>query len=644
MQALGLAKPGASPDLQFCLESLTSDPQMYAAVDTLRDARSLGSHADVVLGLDTGPLSDLAPTFNSLSEVLCQRLHQIGFEVLPHGLVRDAIGTFSFLDCAFGELWFRIQLSWVKVVAARISHRVDFAGFHGVDVVGTRRAYHSLDGFDQGAVRKHLHGANFSNDKAQFWNQSGTNLCKHCGAYDSLHHRLWTCPRTAESRDGLSVDFVHRLASLPQVLTVHGWTLCSSLRDSWLGYLDGLVCPPLPEVPPPCPILDLFTDGSCLVPADPDFRMAACSVIHAAPFQLDYGPDNFRPIVAAPLPGILQSAYRAELYALVCALSIAAKFESHVRIWSDCGSVIRVFEKHVRDQVPVNPNSKHSDLLVRMVSAARELGLSRIAVLQVPAHEDKTAFANELDLWLLDGNNIADASAVAANRARSAWVWNLWESYVQQTVQCREDGEAVRQLIVAVARLWTEDAVVTSLPSTPGVPVPPKRTDRRPQLKFSMPEPLQLVGRTFSKSFGPDLAAEVSTWISSIRSSASVIQWISFMHLFLSFQWRMGPIAISKRNGNWLVERGVGARLANHCKLSPRIKWFRLMLQQFFKDTNTVFVTGTVRPYSNWICCFRGSIGFPMDVDEYNMIESYLQRSLGTPATGSGKSLDAVRV
>jgi len=40
----------------------------------------------------------------------------------------------------------------------------------------------------------------------------------------------------------------------------------------------------------------------------------------AAPVQFDYDPSGFKPLIAQPLAGVLESAYRAELQAIVVAL------------------------------------------------------------------------------------------------------------------------------------------------------------------------------------------------------------------------------------------------------------------------------------------------------------------------------------
>ena len=109
--------------------------------------------------MNAGPFGVEEPQFNSLSEILCQRLHQVGFHPGVHGSVSDAIGTFRFLDCPFGELLLRLQLAWTSVMASQVQHRSSFRGFETVDVALTRLAYGRFDSYDQGILRKHLHGA-----------------------------------------------------------------------------------------------------------------------------------------------------------------------------------------------------------------------------------------------------------------------------------------------------------------------------------------------------------------------------------------------------------------------------------------------------------------------------------------------------
>ena len=71
MQALRLQKPGANPELQCCLEGDTFDPLVFAAVETLRDARTL-QHAQLTsVGFSHALFGDSIPEFNTLNEILC---------------------------------------------------------------------------------------------------------------------------------------------------------------------------------------------------------------------------------------------------------------------------------------------------------------------------------------------------------------------------------------------------------------------------------------------------------------------------------------------------------------------------------------------------------------------------------------------
>ena len=102
------------------------DPLVFAAVETFRDARALGVDFSVVHDLNAGPFGCDEPQFNSLSEILCQRLHQVGFTPHPHGLVADSVGLFRFLECPFGELMQRLQLAWTSIMAVHVQHRAVF--------------------------------------------------------------------------------------------------------------------------------------------------------------------------------------------------------------------------------------------------------------------------------------------------------------------------------------------------------------------------------------------------------------------------------------------------------------------------------------------------------------------------------------
>ena len=242
---------------------------------------------------------------------------------------------------------------------------------------------------------------------------------------------------------------------------------------------------------------------------------------------------------------------------------------------------------------------------MRCTRLTQELGSEKVALLKVPAHQSSELFPSDLDKWLITGNGAADSAANAANHSRGPAFWGLWEAHSRQVYENQWIARIVRRHIVAVGRLWSvsQPGVRPSVPAAHGIPKPAKNM---PKLEWEAPDGLALHG---------------THW----------------------FQWFAGPIAIAKRNGTWEVARGEAARLSNHVKVSVRTKWFRLMLQQFLRDARVCYVTCTTRPFSNWVCCHRGSIGFQLKEDVFQSVEGFLQGQLGSPATGSGKLLERVR-
>ena len=643
MQALRLQKPGANPELQCCLEGDTFDPLVFAAVETLRDARTL-QHAQLTsVDFSQALFGDSFPEFNTLNEILCQRLHKLGFEVRENAVAVDALGSFAFLTCSLPEFVLRAQWTWTQVLACVVKHRKSFAGFAHVDLPATRSAYKKFDPYDQGILRKFLHGATLTNEHAQHWSAEASPCCVHCGLPDSVRHRLWECVASESLRGLIPQETTQDLQAQPAVLLEHGWILRSPLASSWFSYLVALSDRPsfLPGAVGHG-ILDLFTDGSCLCPAEPAFRMASWAVVQAPPFDMTDQRAAFMPVAALPLSGLIQTAYRAELTAVLAAIEYALISQAFVRIWTDCQSVLDAFAAYVSEGRPVALNRKNADLLLKLQDLVAQLGSSKIALMKVPAHKKRQDFDSDLDQWLIDGNNAVDQAALATNKTRPGAVWSLWDAYVSQVAQNRDNAMWVHAHMLAVSKLWNQNLPCDVAPvPKESRPVRPRRV--QPELVWEDPHSLTLKHPTFRRFFGAALAPDVQSWIQHIRDPEQPIRLVSFLQLYISFQRHRGPWMILKDQGRWVAEKGTLAMLANHVHLNLRVKFFRLMFQQFLRDAEVRFSTCTGRPHSQWIACFRGSIGFSLAQREYEAIENVLAEGLSAPATGSGGALSNLR-
>lgn len=68
------------------------------------------------------------------------------------------------------------------------------------------------------------------------------------------------------------------------------------------------------------------------------------------------------------------------------------------------------------------------------------------------------------------------------------------------------------------------------------------------------------------------------------------------------------------------------------------------MLQQYLRDANVHQVTATVRPYSQWVPCFRGSIAFQLSVEEFHFIEMFCPCGCANQSLGRAVRLTILEV
>ena len=321
LRALDLEKPHANGWLQCALDHPLLDPAFFVAVSSVRDLRTLAYVEETRVALTCAQSASFEGGLSSISAVAVSRLQSLGFHVLDDGWVRDSIGDFDVLACPFAEFLARAQLSWAAIVAQAVNHRECFAGLHQADFETTRQLCQTFSLVDQGILWRVLNGSALCNDMAFHWSDDGSCSCVFCGHEDTMKHRLWDCPVTAGFRAHLPSDLVTRLSSLGSAFAVHGWVPRSPFHESWFQMLCSLPSDtrgffPLPDGG----IVDLFTDGSCLWPSEPLFRIASWSVIVMNPVSLSPTKADAQVLFAQPLPGFRQTPARAELMAIFQAL------------------------------------------------------------------------------------------------------------------------------------------------------------------------------------------------------------------------------------------------------------------------------------------------------------------------------------
>ena len=382
--------------------------------------------------------------------------------------------------------------------------------------------------------------------------------------------------------------------------------------------------------------IDLFTDDSCHCQSNSRCRVASFAVVYSPGIRALPSVGQLSPVCAQPLSGILQIAYGAELMAVLAAVTFAVDRGRPATIWSDCAGVVVRFRAHFVRGVPIRVSQAHSDLWFQLQDVLADTLPGFVQVHKVGAHTASHPDDTAVDKWLRQGNSAVDGAAKAANTCRPAWVWNLWTQMVEEQWINDHLGSEMRRLILGTTAIWNDNPEVKP-PAT--LQPQPTRITKEFQKRWCVDAGFQLRKPTFRRLFGDQFARLVTDWFTHVIDASAPVRWISYMQLYISFQLTKGPVSVLKKGRKWTVVQGVAARLQNHFPFVSKVKAFRLMVQQFLKDTDVSYATASLRPESEMICCHKGCISLPLSLQVQASVDSWLASQLSAPANGQGKAL-----
>ena len=636
MNSVGLNKPGASSWLQLAQERIGFDPQAFAVVQTIRDFREFANTDLHAHRLDLAHSGDIVLPPGSVSEILLARLQLLGWTWTSSHKVFDGHSHFSLGEVSWKEFELRFDRSWGLVVANQVKHRDPFCHFDKVDLGLTRRALRLLSPHERAILRPCLNGSMFTLEHAFRWSDAGQDTCPRCSATDSAYHRLWTCPWTSALRDGLCSSVLDLVPFLPSVLAVHGWSLTPCTRDQWWSCLHDLSSVVVPSCPlPDAPVCDLFTDGSCWWPSE-DYRVSAWAVVLASDPHLDCEAWSTSVIASGPLPGIVQSAHRAELFAMVAVAELIQGFPGVVRVWTDCLSVVNGFHNFILGRSPIPANHKHADLWKRLQELLSKLTVGRFLVGKVPAHEELHHATTDLEQWAYVGNHAADRAANVANQNRPSSFWRTWQAHATAVVNYETVACAIRGHLIKVSEQWQASAV----PEVAKV-APVHKRQRVFLPEWTAHEEITCCVGIFGRVFQTIADRFLHWWHSGIDNGVSV-KWVSFSQLYIDWQLQTGHPGMIKFENKWVDPLATGGCTPEIYQFKLRSKWWRLCVQRFVKDhgIKTKWVTG--RPESPMLQCFIGCISLPWSNHRLQAVDKWLRASLRSPALGQGQLLDTL--
>ena len=603
MRALKSDRKGANPALHLVTSSLLTDPEAWAVVQTVRDARDLGDYSrlESLLGLYAQP--DHGLPSNGPTAVLFSRLSRLGWGVGGHGLVQDRFGCFSLVSVGWDELRLRIKLSWGHVLSQAVMHRSTFAGIENADLTELHQALKGFGPVDQVYLRCHLDGTLFTQNGRAKFTPGVTSKCPWCPLKDGFHHRAWICPHFASCRAHLTADQLAVVSTLPSCLQNHG---CPVILPEWDVFarfllLDDGFCRMSPVIPPtlvtPEPVT-LFLDGTSAHPKEPKLRYAAwaVTVVPGGPGTLDN-----RLLMGGHVVGLVQSPFRAELTAMVCAVRWAVQRGQLVHLWSDCQGVVRGLQRLLQ-QRPLKRNRPHSDLWMCLQELLVGEGRSLVKVFKVVSHGQTAQATGPLEEWAYWHNNLTDRAADAINQRRSPEFWEAWTGLVKAV-------HFHRRLHVAILQVLLQTSRVAAAEQTPA----PK-----PVLTSEVGVPQQVVPATWVipdkaiRRYGRDILEHMHAWWTAqgpmMLQGSNPLVYISGIQLFMAFNVFTGydgPWCHKKRWYSVAEE----APAAAHLPWGARVKWFLLLWKSYLKGNKVIIPQKVARPCSasvaKWLVCYR---------------------------------------
>jgi len=448
MKGLGEDHAGSNSSLHLGLvEAPQADPHFWCIQQTFRFVKDCG-RADVVQEVLASMAYGVTPAQNTITSTLLHRIQFLGWHVNDQGHIVDSFGSFSLFTISCPELFLRLEWQWLMVVVGATAHRVALGGLEYVWPQSTRAWLHTQSPSDQALFRKLLNGTHITQDGKKYSQETTDDKCLFCDCSDSRYHRFWQCEHFAWARTDVPADVLSQIPDLPEAVTCFGWDLMPSTMFEWWSHFASLAIPvPVSKFAVGTSI-HLFTDGSCFHQSQPHLRFAAWAVILASSDEMCMRQSHV--IESGHLPGLLQSAVRAELFAVLRAIEFAAVCQVEVTIWTDCRAVFRRLSR-VLMGMQVKSSSAHADLWERIAGLVHDR-CHLVRVEKVAAHQKISAASSLKEKWMFRHNQIADREAVAANMRRTPEFWDLLSRHVDATAYVDQINHQNRQVLLAISQ------------------------------------------------------------------------------------------------------------------------------------------------------------------------------------------------
>ena len=546
MSALRWNKKGANSVLQFGLDrDMRADPGFFCLQTAVSDFRALHDPEIAFPLLNRMAWDVKCPTAPGPCKALLDRLNAIAWTWVGNGYVRDHEGLeWHLVDSANQWVKLRLRQGWAKHVGGQVSTRHTFGGLQCVDIHLTHEGIENLTPIEQGFMRVIQNGTFFTQEMKHLAGMAPSPKCPFCDLDDNLARRQWHCEHFTDVRTSIDQEALTWVRDEPTCFVLRGWVVEHVCQQQFRAALHSLpdtiedVCLPkqLPEGD-----LHFFTDGSCSNPETPGLRLGtwACTLA-------DLTQHTFQTVSAGSIPGGLHTTIRAELCAMISAISAGISSGRRFSVWTDNESVYLKVKSFLCEGVTfLKPTTANHDLWNRCaLLCQRAMTQGQFAaVIKVRSHEDPSVYPEVVERWAIDGNAHADKAADAHRDQLPHAVLLSWRLARERVCKARRMRDAMRQLITKVAckAVAAKPIVEAGMETEWQVQIArPEVPDLKDLSLFPLPALENLPKQPKRNTLGTH-AARIYEWIQTLSRGDDIQpMWLCSHQLLIHFQGTTG--------------------------------------------------------------------------------------------------------
>ena len=346
-----------------------------------------------------------------------------------------------FLQAPLNEIKTICLHAFWKQQSDLLCSRPGFDDLNGFDYTLTTTCDRFLSGTElelQSIVRD---GSFFTDAHKSKFDVSKNRLCVECGLLDTREHRYTCCTKYQDVRSS-HIDIVQQWSSLPSSFRQFGlvsgnpWRLL--LWEAFISlpsHMTEWSCKPSGW------IKNVFTDGSCANPHDPEESLASWAVVWV---------EGNIVLNSSPLTGLSQTILRAEISAVLSALKWACYHEGELHIWCDNQTTVDHF-RELQQNLSDFHDFEHKDLWCEIDLTLKQ-AVSEVYIHKVASHVPPECCFSPQDDWCQHWNKVVDAQACRANSSRPRWFQRIWDQYQSYREEWKLKARKLSAFHLAVAR------------------------------------------------------------------------------------------------------------------------------------------------------------------------------------------------